>query len=66
MYFLVKRYFVPDPIWLRTPHWNPVGYATWTEVADAYIRERLGNVRALGVPGYSAEDIDIEYVPDGG
>lgn len=64
MYFLAKRYFVPEPIWFRVPHWTPVRYATWSEAADAYVKARLGNVRAVGVPGYPAADIDIEYVPD--
>jgi len=61
-YYLVKRYFVPEPIWLRSPHWNPVRYDNWQDVRDAYINERLSNVLALGVIGLSAEDIDIVFV----
>ena len=64
MYFLVKRYFVPEPIWFRSPHWDPIAYATWQEVRDAYIQERLSNILALGKSGYPAVDINIEYVPD--
>jgi|EndMetStandDraft_2_1072991.scaffolds.fasta_scaffold680974_1 hypothetical protein len=61
-YYLVKKYYVPEPVWLRTPHWNPVKYDTWQEVRDAYINARLSNVRALGVTGLSAQDIDIVFV----
>lgn len=64
MYFLVKRYFVPEPVWFRAPHWNPVPYATWQEARDAYIQTRLSNLLALGTPGYPAADIGIEYVPE--
>lgn len=60
-YYLVKRYFLPEPTWLKAPHWNPVRYDTWQDVRDAYIKERLSNVRALGVLGLSAKDIDILF-----
>lgn len=61
-YYIRKRYFLPEPTWLRFPHWNPVRYDTWQDACDAYIKERLSNVRALGVVGLAAQDIDIVFV----
>jgi hypothetical protein len=61
-YYVVKRYFVPEPIWLHAPHWDPVRYDTWSEAVDAYIKARLSNVRALGVRGLAVQDFDIVFV----
>lgn len=70
-YYLVKRYFflvlgdgTCEPCWVPAPLGNPVRYATWLEVADAYVQTRLSNVRVPGVPGYPAEDLDIVFDED--
>jgi hypothetical protein len=61
-YYVTKRYFVPEPIWFRFPHWSPIRYDTWQEARDAYIQERLSNVATLGVKGIASKDIDIVFV----
>jgi hypothetical protein len=60
-YHVVKRYFLPEPTWLKAPHWNPVRYDTWQEARDQYIKERRRNPLALDVRGLAAEDINVIF-----